>query len=166
MSRIVSAFLFFGYIFLVFSCQNEKTPLSFGLTMNASGRYIPGEYQLSGQSGKSALLLQAEDFFWDAEGSKIIGSFPTTLPDEQEGIGLKIQDGENITLRNLEIMGYETGILAQNVKRLTLENCTIHYQKRQLDTLLPNIAGIILENLLRGANQKLPDFLQPTRSFA
>lgn len=147
MMRLLIPFSFAVLFLFLFSCENGPEPLMTGQELKPSDRYLPGAYQLSSpQMDQPALVLQSNDFIWDGQGTQIIGSTPETDPEEQTGVGILIRDAQNITLRNLEIMGYEVGILARGVQRLRLENCTIHYQKRQLDTLLPQIAGIVLEN--------------------
>ncbi|MEM1217472.1 MAG: right-handed parallel beta-helix repeat-containing protein, partial [Bacteroidota bacterium] len=93
-----------------------------------------------------ALRIQTKEFIWDAQGTQLIGASVSTTPEQQTGVGLLIENAELITIRNLEIMAYEVAILARNVQCLTLERCTIHYQKRDVGQELEQAVGIILEN--------------------
>ncbi|MEO1713028.1 MAG: right-handed parallel beta-helix repeat-containing protein [Bacteroidota bacterium] len=139
--------VFFGLLLCFSACQPSEIPLSAGHRLSPFQSYIPDTYQLSSPSGEEpALSIQTKEFIWDAQGTQLVGATPATGPEQQTGLGLLIENAELITIRNLEIMAYEVAILARNVQSLTLDNCTIHYQKRDLNHPLPEIAGIILEN--------------------
>ena len=139
--------LFFGLLLCLSACQPSEKPLSAGHRLSPLQSYLPGTYQLSSLSlDQPALSIQTKELIWDAQGTQLVGATPATRSDQQRGLGLLIEEAELVTIRNLEIMAYEVAILARNVQSLTLENCTIHYQKRDLNDTLLEIAGIILEN--------------------
>ena len=65
------------------------------------------------------------------------GSPADALPDERAGIGIRIDGGSNITIRNARVHGYKIGIIAHGTRSLSLiDNDASHNWKPRLFSLV------------------------------
>ena len=67
-----------------------------------------------------AITIRGSNIDLDLRGVELVGSPDSATPDRFAGLAILIDGGENITIRNARIRGYKVGILARNVKNLTL----------------------------------------------
>jgi nitrous oxidase accessory protein NosD len=80
-----------------------------------------GVHRLSSANLESpAITIRGSNIDLDLQGVELVGSPDSATPDRFAGLAILIDGGENITIRNARIRGYKVGILARNVKNLTL----------------------------------------------
>lgn len=80
-----------------------------------------GTHRLSSANLDSPVVtVRGSNIELDLKGVELVGSPDATTPDRFTGVAILIDGGENITIRNARIRGYKVGILARNVRNLTL----------------------------------------------
>ncbi|HEX9894315.1 MAG TPA: NosD domain-containing protein [Gemmatimonadales bacterium] len=106
----------------------DTVPLSPGLVITRSVIIRAGEYRLSPLAGDSVVLrVRGSGIVVDFGGAVLSGGDPGGRPDEYHGIGVLIEDGRGITLRNARIRGFKVGVLARNVRNLLLARNDVSY---------------------------------------
>jgi len=76
-------------------------------------RFEPGTYTLP-----TGITIAESGITLEGNGARIIGN-------GQSGIGARLNDRHNVTLRNLQISGFTQGIQAIDCQDLTIQNCKI-----------------------------------------
>ncbi len=131
--------------FLVASAQLHAqsplpvVPLKRGMVVTKSVRIAPGRYTLSApQSLDSALItVRGSNITLDLAGVYLEGSPANALPDEAEGVAVRIDGGQNIRVSGLHARGFRVGILARGTRTLTLaRNDLSHNWKPRLFSLV------------------------------
>ncbi|MCE2901444.1 MAG: NosD domain-containing protein [Gemmatimonas sp.] len=110
-----------------------------GLVITRSVRIAPGTYRLPGHASLDSALLtvRGSDITVDLRGVTFIGVPPDSAPDAARGTAVRIDGGRNVRIRALTAHGYRVGILARNVRGLTLEgNDVSHSWKPRLFSLV------------------------------
>ncbi|MFO0096072.1 MAG: nitrous oxide reductase family maturation protein NosD, partial [Gemmatimonadaceae bacterium] len=110
-----------------------------GLVITRSVRIAPGTYRLPGHASLDSALLtvRGSDITVDLRGVTFIGVPPDSAPDAARGPAVRIDGGRNVRIRALTAHGYRVGILARNVRGLTLEgNDVSHSWKPRLFSLV------------------------------
>ncbi|HET9440272.1 MAG TPA: right-handed parallel beta-helix repeat-containing protein [Longimicrobiales bacterium] len=105
----------------VLSAQ-QAVPLRAGMVITTSTRIAPGVYRLSApQSLDSAVItIRGDDITVDFAGATLQGSDPARAPDERAGVGIRVEGGNNITIRNARVHGFKIGIRARATRNLSL----------------------------------------------
>ncbi len=100
-----------------------------GLVITRSVRVAPGTYRLLGHASLDSALLtvRGRDITVDLRGVTFIGTPPDSAPDAARGTALRIDGGRNVRVRGLTARGYRVGILARDVRGLTLEANDLSY---------------------------------------
>lgn len=100
-----------------------------GLVITRSVRVAPGTYRLPGHASLDSALLtvRGRDITVDLRGVTFIGTPPDSAPDAARGTALRIDGGRNVRVRGLTARGYRVGILARDVRGLTLEANDLSY---------------------------------------
>ncbi|HWI20662.1 MAG TPA: NosD domain-containing protein, partial [Vicinamibacterales bacterium] len=78
-----------------------------------------------------AITIRGSNIDLDLKGVELVGSADSVTPDRFSGLAILIDGGENITIRNARIRGYKVGILARNVKNLTLAGNDVSHNWKQ-----------------------------------
>jgi parallel beta-helix repeat protein len=100
--------------------QNAITPAQ-GMVVDKSTTLRKGLFRLASAGLDSpAITIRGSNIDLDLEGVELVGSADSVTPDRFAGLAILVDGGENITIRNARIRGYKVGILARNVKNLTL----------------------------------------------
>jgi parallel beta-helix repeat protein len=127
--------LFLGFLFLLNACTTEDRPLALkqGMVISESVRIEPGEYAMdaSEELNQPLLTIRGDDVTVDFQGAILKGSNDKRWPDEFYGLAIRVADGTNITIKNLNVHGYKVGLLAENADSLTLINSDFSYNYRQ-----------------------------------
>ena len=125
--------IFWALVFsiMLISCQNSKLP-SKGMEINTSSFFKEGVYVMEVDTSihKAAISITGENITIDFAGSTIIGNIHVNHPEKFAGIGILIENGKNITLKNVNIKGFKVGIQAMNVEGLIIENSDLSYNYR------------------------------------
>lgn len=100
-------------------------PVSSGAVEN-SARTVTSDLSLTGDTElREALIIRGNHITIDARAAHLIG--PGTTGDvkslEDAGIGVLLENCENVTIRGLKVSGFATGLLAKNCRGLVLEDC-------------------------------------------
>lgn len=100
-----------------------------GLIITRSVRIAPGTYRLPGFASLDSALLtvRGNDITVDLRGVTFIGMPADSAPDAARGTALRIDGGRNVRIRGLTARGYRVGIMARNVRGLTLDANDLSY---------------------------------------
>ncbi|HEU4829780.1 MAG TPA: hypothetical protein VFT04_11360, partial [Gemmatimonadales bacterium] len=86
-----------------------------GMVVTRSVAVIPGRYVApAGDSG--AIVVRGSGIVLDLTGVELVGSDSTERPDLFAGTAIRVEGGENVTVRGARIRGYKVGILARGTR--------------------------------------------------
>ena len=93
----------------------------------------PGTYRLGGTANLNspAITIRGEDVTVDFNGAALVGGPEDADPDSYEGVGLLVDGGRHVTIRNAVIRGYKVGILARQSPDLRLAQNDLSYNWKQ-----------------------------------
>jgi parallel beta-helix repeat protein len=93
-----------------------------GLVITRSARVAPKIYRLGAPASldSAAIVIRGDGLTVDFAGATLEGAAPGAAPDQGAGVAIRIEGGRNVTVRNARIRGYKIGILARDVRGLTL----------------------------------------------
>lgn len=128
--------LYLCLIALLLHCQTEEPPLDItaGMVITESVRLQPGIYELSAPDttlDRAVITIRGEDITVDFEGVELRGAEDHERPDAFYGLAVKVENGRNITIKNLRARGYKVGLLAEGVDSLQLLDADLSYNYRQ-----------------------------------
>ena len=95
-------------------------------------------YRLAPASGDSAVItIRGSNLTVDFRGVVLEGIEPGADPDQASGVALRVEGGEDVTIRNARIRGYKVGLLARGTSNLRLfDNDFSHNWKPRLFSLV------------------------------
>lgn len=111
----------------------EDHELKAGDVLSKSTNVVRRSYDFANddETGRtSAVTVKGKGIVIDFQGATLRGTPATTPPDKRLGTAL-IVEGEDITVKNLNVRGYKLGLLARQVKGLKLINCDFSYNWKQ-----------------------------------
>lgn len=101
------------------------------------GTYTLPSAQTTRQAGgeeipvmQPALTIRGNNITVDFAGSTLAGTPATTDPHERKGLGILVE-GNNVTIKNLNLRGYKVGIMARNAKGLRILDSDLSYNWKQ-----------------------------------
>ncbi len=122
-------FFVFGAI-LLHSCKQGAT-LEQGINITKSVKIKKDSFLITSDSiNGPAMIITGHDIIINFNGATIIGDTNYQRPDLFTGLGIKVENASNVTIRNLNIRGFKVGLLADSVPGLTIENCDFSYNYR------------------------------------
>jgi parallel beta-helix repeat protein len=109
------------------------TPLAAGMVIDRSTTIRPGTYQLSAPDNLTtpAITIRGNDITIDFNGATLLGSPQGADPDTMAGVGILVNGGSHITIKNAVIRGYKVGILARLSPDLHLTHNDLSYNWKQ-----------------------------------
>jgi parallel beta-helix repeat protein len=110
-----------------------------GLVITRSVRVVPRTYRLPapGSLDSAAILIRGDGITVDFAGATLQGTAPGAGPDQGAGVAIRIEGGSRVTVRNARLRGYKIGILARDVRGLSLlENDASRNWKPRLYSLI------------------------------
>ena len=119
------------------ACQSPKekyVSVVPGILISESGKIEPGIYEYSNVDksiSRGLITIRGNDLELDFSNVEFIGNKKWQMPDAYSGLCIKVEDGKNITIRNLKIRGFKIALMAENVDSLRLINCDFSYNYRQ-----------------------------------
>jgi parallel beta-helix repeat protein len=127
--RIPALALFF---FFVLTVHAQPKSIVAGMKISRSVVFKKATYAIDApaDTSKAVLLIEGNDITIDFNNALLKGSNKNRTPDEFFGIAIRVQNGKNITIKNLKGSGYKVVLLARNVEKLTLINCDLSYNYR------------------------------------
>lgn len=89
-----------------------------------------GQVAPSPSLDQPALVIRGKNLILDFKGFTLRGSPATAEPDQRQGLGVQVE-GENITIKNLQVHGYKVGLRAENVPGLRILDSDFSYNWKQ-----------------------------------
>ncbi len=121
---MTTRFLLLTLLFSGAATASAQQPvrLRAGMVITTSARIAPGIYRLAAPASldSAAIIIRGSNITVDFEGVVLAGSDSSALPDERAGVGIRIEGGQNVTIRNARVHGYQIGILARGTRNLSL----------------------------------------------
>ena len=114
-------------------CQpSDGIRLKKGMTISKSVTVSEQIFNINGADSidEAVLVIEGNDITIDFNGATLQGSNDKSTPDEFYGLGILVQNGKNITIKNLNVKGYKMGLKAVGIDSLKLENCNFSYNYR------------------------------------
>ena len=121
------------HIFLLFAwaavAAAQPPRLRSGTVITRTVTLPPGRYALASEdAGHPALVIRGSNIDLDFSGVTLTGAWPTDGdPDRFTGLGVLVDGGENVTIRNLTVRGYKVGLLARHTTRLRITGSDFSY---------------------------------------
>jgi nitrous oxidase accessory protein NosD len=111
----------------------ETIPLTPGLIIDRSVVIRPGRYELPAPADlrTPAIRVRGEGITVDFNGATLAGGPDDADPDGYAGVGVLIEGGRHVTLKNASIRGYKVGILARQSEALRLTGNDLSYNWKQ-----------------------------------
>jgi len=130
LALLLVAALPFGWIQLD---GQEVVSLKAGDVITRSIVVRPGTYRLGASADLStpAITIRGTDITVDFNGATLTGSADSADPDTFAGVGILIDAGSNVTVKNAVIRGYKVGILARRSYGLHLTHNDLSYNWKQ-----------------------------------
>ncbi len=104
-----------------------------GMVIDRSITVRPGVYRLpaSADLQTPAITIRGQNITIDFNGATLVGSADAADPDTFAGVGILIDGGTQVTLKNAVIRGYKVGILARRSHALHLTHNDLSYNWKQ-----------------------------------
>lgn len=95
-----------------------------GLVITQSVRITPRVYALRGNASmdSAVIVIRGDNIVVDFQGAELRGASLESLPDEAQGVAVRIEGGRNVRVINARIRGYRIGIMAIGTRGLQLSS--------------------------------------------
>ncbi len=119
-------------LFMASCNSSEGLRLKQGMTISKSVTIAPNTYILNANQDKNTpvLTIEGNDIVVDFNGAILQGNSKMDEPNTFQGLGILVKGGENITIKNLIVKGYQFGLKAISVDSLKIENVDFSYNYR------------------------------------
>jgi nitrous oxidase accessory protein NosD len=119
--------------FIAFGNPQRAVDLKVGHVIDHSMVVRRGVYRLTASEDLKtpALTIRGNNITIDFNGATLAGGPETADPDSFAGVGILIDGGSNITVKNAVIRGYKVGILARHSNGLHLTGNDLSYNWKQ-----------------------------------
>lgn len=110
-----------------------------GMVITSSVRVAPRLYWLSphASTDSAVIVIRGDDITVDFAGATLQGAGPAVDPDLARGVGIRVEGGRNVRIRNARVRGFKVGILARGTRGLELSgNDLSHNWKPRLFSLV------------------------------
>lgn len=92
----------------------------------------PGVYSLESDSlSKPIMTISGDNIVVDFNGAILIGTTDLQQPDLFRGLGILIEEGKNIQIKNAVVKGFKAGLVARQVDSLQIVSSNFSYNSRQ-----------------------------------
>jgi nitrous oxidase accessory protein NosD len=117
----------------VAATTEQQVPLTRGLVLDHSVTIRPGTYRISAFADLKtpAITIRGTNVTVDMTGVVLEGSPPSRDPDQFTGVGVLIDGGSRVTLKNATVRGYKVAILARDSADLHLTGNDVSYNWKQ-----------------------------------
>jgi nitrous oxidase accessory protein NosD len=111
----------------------SSVALRAGMVIDRSVTIRPGLYRLSAAAdlSKPAIVVRGSNVTIDFAGATLAGGPDEAEPDTYAGVGLLVDGGTGVTIKNAVIRGYKVGILARGTTRLHLTRNDLSFNWKQ-----------------------------------
>ncbi|HEY0733167.1 MAG TPA: right-handed parallel beta-helix repeat-containing protein, partial [Chitinophagaceae bacterium] len=120
-------------LLVAFVLHAQEVALKNGLVIRKNTKVKKGTYLLKAKDNLSTgvIIIEGNNITIDFNNAILKGSDLVQKPDAFKGLAVYIRKGKNITIKNLNAIGYKVALLARNIEGLTIENCNFSYNYRQ-----------------------------------
>lgn len=111
----------------------DVTPLRKGMVITSSIVLAPGTYSLPSASLEApAIVIRGSNLTVDFNGAELVGAPIDAPPDTFAGLGLLVDGGTNVIVRNARIRGFKAGLQARDTVgfRLTRSDLSHNWKQR------------------------------------
>lgn len=100
-----------------------------GMVITHSVRITPGTYHYSAPASldSAVITVRGDDITVDFSGAVLEGLAAMDDPDKAAGVGIRIEGGNHVTIRNANVRGYKIGIMARGTHDLSLLDNDLSY---------------------------------------
>ena len=100
-----------------------------GMVIDRSLTIRPGTYRLASSDDltRPAVIIRGDNITVDFNGAVLAGGPGDADPDSYEGVGIFVDGGRNVTVKNANIRGYKIAIRARQSPDLQLTNNDLSY---------------------------------------
>ena len=111
----------------------QGVPLTRGMVIDRSVTIRPGIYRLpaSADLQTPVVTIRGDDITVDFAGAELHGGEPAADPDTFSGVGILVEGGTSVTLRNAVVRGYKVGVLVRKTSGLHLTHNDLSYNWKQ-----------------------------------
>ena len=111
-----------------------------GMVIDRSVTIRPGTYRLatSDDLTRPAVIIRGDNITVDFNGAVLAGGPGDADPDSYEGVGIFVDGGRNVTVKNANIRGYKIAIRARQSPDLQLTNNVWMDETKILDEWTPH----------------------------
>ena len=111
----------------------QPVPLRAGMTITESVTIRPGVYRFTAAEDLKtpAITIRGDNITVDFNGAVLAGGPDDADPDTYAGVGILIDGGSKVTLKNGVVRGYKVAILARNSPDLHLTRNDVSYNWKQ-----------------------------------
>ena len=119
-------------VFALLEFAARSPQLSAGTVITTSTRIPAGTYELkSADRDHPAIVIRGSNLTVDFTGVTLLGGRPEADPDTYAGLGVLVDGGENVTLKNLTARGYKIGVYARKSRGLHITGADLSYNWKQ-----------------------------------
>lgn len=111
----------------------DTVPLTPGIVIDRSITVRPGTYRIAASPDLTtpAIVIRGRGITVDFNGAELAGGPDGADPDSYAGVGLLIEGGSHVTVKNATIRGYKVGVLARSSRDLHLTRNNLSYNWKQ-----------------------------------
>jgi hypothetical protein len=111
---------------------HRPVPLTAGMVIDRSITVRAGTYRLRATRDRPVLTIRGENITVDFNGAVLAGGPDAADPDTYDGLGILVDGGRNVTIRNAVVRGYKIAVLARRspVLRITGGDFSYNYKPR------------------------------------
>ncbi|MEL6865242.1 MAG: right-handed parallel beta-helix repeat-containing protein [Bacteroidota bacterium] len=131
--KLISPLFLGGFLLSLPSCQSnsQAIPLTKGMRIEQSVQIQPGLYPIEADDSSAVLYVSGKDIVVDFQGAVLEGSQVADQPNLFKGIGIHVENGSQITIKNAVVRGFKIGLLAEGVDSLLIDSSDFSYNYRQ-----------------------------------
>src|SRR5690349_20585529 len=106
----------------------QPAPPAPGTVLTGSGVFPRGAHRLpSSDLDHPAIVIRASNVTIDFAGATLLGAPASADPDSFTGVGVLVDGGENVTIRNVTARGYKVGVLVRRSRRVHITGSDLSY---------------------------------------
>ena len=119
---------------ILFAAQiQQDISLSPGMVITRSASVMPAVYLFPNDNTDArsgTITIKGDNITVDFRNATLRGTRDTVDPDKRSGTGVFIE-GNNVTIKNLNVHGYKVGLAARDSKNLKIIDCDFSYNWKQ-----------------------------------
>lgn len=117
---------------------SRPAPLKRGMVITSSMKFARREYRITGATtlDSAIIVIRGDHIVLDLNGATLDGVGAAADPDQARGVGILVDGGTDVTIKNGAIRGYRVNVLARGTAKLTLADLDVgHSWKPRLYSL-------------------------------